>query len=92
VSFKATQNDHLRGRQIAADSSAKHGAIVSATVLERPRLASSPPTGTLCLWCDTRTPLVETPMQAVSAGPRRAPRSIRPLALSSRLTRASRAG
>jgi hypothetical protein len=30
----------------------------------------------VCDACDARTPLVVTPMQAVSAGPRRAPRSI----------------
>jgi hypothetical protein len=42
--------------------------------------------------CDARTPLVVTRMQAVSAGPRRAPRSILPLAPSSCLNRVSRAG
>src|ERR1039458_455608 len=59
---------------------------MSAATLERPRLASSPP-GTLCIRRDARTPLVVTPMQAVSAGPRRAPRSILPLTPSSCLTR-----
>jgi hypothetical protein len=38
----------------------EHGAIVSAETLERPRLPSSPPPGTLCVWCDARTPLVVT--------------------------------
>ncbi len=37
------------------------------------------PPGTLCIRRDARTPLVVTPMQAVSTGPRRAPRSILPL-------------
>ena len=41
----------------------------------------------LCIRRDARTPLVVTPMQAVSAGPRRAPRSILPLTPSSCLTR-----
>jgi len=41
----------------------------------------------MCVPCDARTPLVVTPMQAVSAGPRRAPRSILPLTPSSCLTR-----
>jgi hypothetical protein len=39
--------------------------------------------GTLCIRRAARTPLVVTPMQAVSAGPRRAPRSILPLTPSS---------
>jgi hypothetical protein len=44
--------------------------------------------GTLCIRrVAARTPLVVTPMQAVSAGPRRAPRSILPLTPSSCLTR-----
>jgi len=43
--------------------------------------------GTLCIRRDSRTPLVVRPMQAVSAGPRRAPRSILPLTPSSRLKR-----
>ncbi len=30
------------------------------------------------VWCDARTPLVVTPIQAVSTGPRRARRSILP--------------
>jgi hypothetical protein len=52
--------------------------------------------GTQCAYrvcvCGARTPLVVTPMQAVSAGPRGAPRSILPLTPSSCLHRASRAG
>jgi hypothetical protein len=48
--------------------------------------------GTLCVTCDAWTPLVVTPMQAVSTGPRRAPRSILPPAPSSCRNRASRAG
>jgi hypothetical protein len=44
--------------------------------------------GTLCIRrVMPRTPLVVTPMQAVSAGPRRAPRSDLPLTPSSCLTR-----
>ena len=41
--------------------------------------------GALCLaaWCGARTLLVVTPMQAVSVGPRRAPRSVLPLTPSS---------
>ncbi len=67
----------------------EHGAIVSAETLERPHPASSP----VSSWhpvlkvCEARTPLVVTPMQAVSAGPRRAPRSILPLMPSSCFTR-----
>jgi hypothetical protein len=66
---------------------------MSAAMLERRRLASSPP-GTLCIRRDARTPLDVTPMQAVSTGPRRAPRSILALHLlhGSCLRRASRAG
>ena len=68
----------VRGPGAVVTASAKHGAIVSVATHERPRLASSPP-GTLCLLCAARTPLVVTPMQAVSAGPARAPRSMLPL-------------
>jgi hypothetical protein len=50
-------------------------------------LSGRPTPGTLCIRRDARTPLVVTPMQAVSAGPRRAPRSILPLTPSSCLTR-----
>jgi hypothetical protein len=64
----------------------EHGAIANAETLECPRRASSP-RGTLCVRCAARTPLVVTPMQAVSAGPRRAPRSILPLTPSSCLKR-----
>jgi hypothetical protein len=61
---------------------------VSAKTLERPHPTSSPawhPVHQACV--AARTPLVVTPMQAVSAGPRRAPRSILPLTPSSCLTR-----
>jgi len=51
---------------------------VSAARLERLQLAWSPHPGTLCIRRDARTPLVVTPIQAVSTGPRRARRSILP--------------
>jgi hypothetical protein len=55
----------------------EHGAIVSAARLGRPRRTPPPASWHLVHQaCDARTPLVVTPMQAVSAGPRRAPRSI----------------
>ena len=52
----------------------EHGAIVSAATLERPRPASSPSWHPMCIPCDARTPLVVTPMQAVSAGPETCPK------------------
>jgi hypothetical protein len=69
------------------------GRYACATFEESPssRLGRPPP-DTLCITCEAQTPLAVTPMQAVSAGPRRAPRSILLLTPSSYFRRASRAG
>jgi len=64
----------VRGPGAIVTAPRQHGAIVSAETLDRPHLASSPASWhPMCIPCDARTPLVVTPMQAVSPGPETCP-------------------
>ena len=73
-----------RGPRAVATTLRQHGAIVSAETLDRPHLASSPASWhPMCIPCECSDAPYCDPVQAVSAGPRRAPRSILPLTPSS---------